>query len=216
MKYTGRVTLLLLSLTASIIEFSLGIDIEKSEIYFDLVAAALAWYVGGLYDQLKFLSFNDYLTKTYNRRYADQVIPKLLYKGKLNKRPITLFSVDINNFKSINDNYGHGTGDIALKKLSELLVNNIRKNDIVFRWGGDEFLIVTPNIGKEEAENLVHRINKAVENEMKQFNHTNLNLGISIGFAVFPEDGKTFDQLLTLADKKMYTIKGSNKYHKSL
>ncbi|OLS35401.1 GGDEF domain-containing protein [Bacillus sp. MRMR6] len=211
MKYTGRVTLLLLSLTASIIEFLLGIDIERFEVYFDISAAALAWYVGGLYDKLKFLSFKDYLTKINNRRYADQVIPKLLYKGKLIKKPITLFSLDMNNFKSINDNYGHGTGDNAIKKISELLVNNIRKNDLVFRWGGDEFLIVTPNIGKEGAENLVHRINHAVDNEMKKFNNANINLGISIGFAVFPEDGKTFDQLLTIADKKMYKVKVSNK-----
>jgi diguanylate cyclase (GGDEF)-like protein len=210
MKYTGRVTLLFISLTASIIEFLLGIDIEKFELYFD-IAAALAWYVGGLYEELKFLSFKDYLTKTYNRRYGDQVIPKLLYKGKLKKQPITLFSLDMNNFKSINDNYGHGAGDLALKKLSKLLVNNIRKNDLVFRWGGDEFLIVTPNLGKEGAEYLVHRINKAVDNEVNKFNNANINLGISIGFAVFPGDGKTFDQLLSIADKKMYKVKFSNK-----
>lgn len=211
MKYTGRITLLSLSLCVSLFEFILGTDSSLTEAFIDIFYTGIAWYVGRLYDQLKFLSFNDYLTKVYNRRYGDAVIPKLLKKGKIKKEPVAILSLDVNNFKSLNDTYGHHAGDHMLKKLSKILLENVRKSDLVFRWGGDEFLIFAQNSNGNIAKNLVTRINDAVNKEVKKLNVKNLNLGISIGYAEFPKDGSEFDELLSIADKKMYKLKISTK-----
>lgn len=211
MKYTGRITLLLLSLSVSLIEFILGRDLDISEVFLDTIMAGLSWFIGGLYDKLIFVSYRDYLTKVYNRRYGGKVIPKLLEKAKLRKEPLTIFSLDIDNFKSLNDNYGHEAGDRALEKLSDLLVKLTRKSDLVVRWGGDEFLFVTPNLDKESVTKLIEHINNAAQLELSEFNNDNMQLGISIGFATFPEDGHELDKLVSISDKKMYKVKASSK-----
>lgn len=211
MKYTGRISLVALSLSVSLVEFVLGRDTNVSEFYFDFTFAVIAWYVGGLYDKSIFLSFNDSLTKVYNRRYADKVIPKLIRKAKIKQESVSVFSLDVNNFKSLNDTFGHQMGDRALKKLSHILLSNVRKEDMVFRWGGDEFLIVAPNTDKSFVNNLITQINHAVELEVKKFKNQDIKLGISIGYAEFPTDGQTFDEILSKADKKMYKVKITSK-----
>ena len=211
MKYTGRISLVVLSLSVSIIEIVLGRDVVVSEFFTDIIFAAIAWYVGGLYDKATFFAYNDSLTKVYNRRYADKVVPKLFHRAKTRQEPISVFSLDINNFKCLNDYYGHQVGDLALEKLSKLLLDNVRKKDIVFRWGGDEFLVIAPNTDIDIVNSFITRINNAVSFEVEKFNNKDIKLGISIGYAVFPQDGQTFDELLSKADKKMYKVKIASK-----
>ena len=211
MNYTGRITLFSMYLAVLLTELLLGKDFNWGDSIGDILFAILAWGVGSIIDRLRFLSFNDFLTQVHNRRYGDKIIPKLLNKAKLREETLTIFSIDVNNFKSLNDRYGHGIGDLALKKLSEILVNYTRRNDAIIRWGGDEFLIVSPNVNKEDALPIVERINKAVELEVSKIKDENIQLGISIGFSTFPYDGHTFDELLSCADKKMYSIKFQKK-----
>lgn len=211
MKRTGRITLLSLYLLVLIIEKLLGKDLSFGEIIGDIGYGVLAWYAGRVYDKLKFIAYNDYLTKVYNRRYGNEIIPKLIQKAKIKKESVAILCLDVNNFKSLNDNYGHQMGDLALQKLSEVLLENVRRNDLVIRWGGDEFLIIAMNADRDIAEKLIDRMNLAVEAEVKKFKDQEINLGISVGYAVFPEDGINFDELLSIADKKMYRVKISTK-----
>lgn len=166
---------------------------------------ALAWWFGKHYDIAKFLSENDALTGVYNRRYCDKAFNKLLHEAKLKSEKLGIFIIDIDNFKSINDTHGHSVGDLILKDISKLLMSNTRKNDCVFRWGGDEFLILTPNMDRDGAKKTIERINEAIEIEVQKT--MNVNFSISGGFAIYPEDAHTFDELLSIADKKMYQIK---------
>lgn len=212
MKYTGRITLLLISITASLSEHILGIESNSYEKLLDCLFAVIAWFVGGLYDKLTFLSNKDALTGNYNRRFIEKVIPRLLYKTKLKKEKLTVFIIDANNFKTLNDTYGHRTGDLVLKSLSSILMSNTRKKDMVARWGGDEFLIITLDTDKDSAQRLVERLNDAIIREAGWAESTyKISLSVSIGFATFPEDASTFDELLSIADKNMYKIKYQNK-----
>lgn len=171
------------------------------------VLLALAWWFGKQYDKEKFLSEKDALTGVYNRRYCDKTIHKLLHEAKLKSEQLGIFIIDIDNFKGINDTYGHCVGDLVLKDISKLLMSITRKSDTVFRWGGDEFLLLTPNMDRDGAKKTIERINKSINVGVQKA--TNVNFSISAGFAIYPEDGHTFDELLSIADKKMYQIKKS-------
>lgn len=93
------------------------------------------------YDKAKYFSEKDTLTGVYNRRFVEAIFPKLLAQVERKNEQLSLSIVDCNDFKPINDTYGHKIGDEVLITLSSLLAGEIRKSDIVARWGGDEFLI---------------------------------------------------------------------------
>jgi diguanylate cyclase (GGDEF)-like protein len=205
MKYTGRITLSLISLFASFFEFIIGVSPDTLEIFFNIVYTVIAWLVGGMYDKLKFLSENDFLTGAYNRRYVKKVASKLMTMAKLKKESIGFLMIDVNNFKLVNDTLGHRVGDKLLVELSRILKQNTRKSDLVARWGGDEFLILTPKIDRNELQRLVKRI--TLISKKNAIEYSELKLGVSIGYAIYPDDGLNFDDLVNLADKKMYNFK---------
>ena len=211
MKYTGRIFLLIVFLFASITDYVIGKDIEIIMLVIDFLIAIFAWIIGGFYDKYRFLSYHDYLTQVYNRRYGDKVLPKLLKRFGVNNAPVAVLNVDINNFKLLNDTYGHQVGDLALKKFANILIAKTSKKDIVIRWGGDEFLVVCPGLSNAAAQDLVKQINQKVDREVGQSYYDKLGIGLSIGIAIFPEDGQTLDELLNAADKKMYETKSFKK-----
>lgn len=211
MEYLGRIILLSLAIVLSLTYYLLDREFNAVRLFFDVIVAIVSWYLGYLFDRLRFLAFNDHLTKVYNRRYGDRHIPKLLQKAELKKENLVIFILDVNNFKGLNDTFGHQAGDIALKKLSSVLLKNIRKSDLVIRWGGDEFLIVVQNTDKCMVENLIDRVTTSFKTEMEGYNQNDIDLGISFGYAAFPNDSKNYRELLTIADKKMYKAKVSNR-----
>ena len=120
----------------------------------------------------------------------------------------TLLMVDIDNFKLLNDTFGHLQGDKVLKEVSKIIKRHIRKKDVLTRYGGDEFVIVLWEIKKEKARLLAERIRKAVKQEFKGFN---FNLTLSIGIASFPEDGRRVGTLLDRVDKALYRAKAKGR-----
>jgi diguanylate cyclase (GGDEF)-like protein len=210
MKYNGRITLLLLSLLTSCVFLVFGKSYNPYLLTFSVINAGIAWLFGGLYDRYKFLSFNDYLTKVYNRRYGYKVIPKLITFANLRNEPLAILNIDINNFKYLNDNYGHEYGDQVLQEFSTIVLHSIRKNDLLFRWGGDEFLVILQNADRQAADKLSKRLNETVNNELKQ-SMKEIDINLSIGYSVFPEDGQTFDKLVSIADNNMYEVKELSK-----
>lgn len=168
------------------------------------IMLAIAWWFGKQYDKAKFYSEKDNLTGIYNRRFVEAFFPKIKAMSERNSQNIAVFLIDINNFKAINDNFGHRSGDELLKVLSYQLEISVRNTDIVARWGGDEFIIISPNI--KESEN-VDEIIRRIHDNLKIISDTYLEVSVSIGSAIYPNEGSTLDDLLKISDKKMYNMK---------
>ncbi|MCR8630054.1 GGDEF domain-containing protein [Paenibacillus radicis (ex Xue et al. 2023)] len=215
MKYTGRVGLPILAF------FSWMFLIFYSQLFYGnldyiyilcaIVYIVFGWFLGKNYDIAKFYSEKDYLTQTYNRRYAFNALPKLLTKMNQRKKELSLFVVDVDKFKQINDTYGHDMGDTVLKNIAALLKSSTRKSDFVTRWGGDEFLIVAPYANKNDASIIINRIEKQLQEVSIQLS---LELSLSIGVSVYPDNAVEMEELISLADKNMYITK-SEKSHGS-
>ncbi|MFX3624850.1 MAG: GGDEF domain-containing protein [Ectobacillus sp.] len=164
----------------------------------------LAWWFGRQYDRAKFYAERDVLTGVYNRRFAYNFISKLKNKDK----PFTILILDVNNFKYINDTFGHYSGDRALWFLSQALKRCTDKKAVISRWGGDEFLLILLTDNCDQIEALISRIQSAIHEELENYPNYNLsNVGVSIGFALYPKEGITIDELICVADQRMYQIK---------
>ncbi|MCF6174378.1 MAG: PAS domain S-box protein [Victivallaceae bacterium] len=160
-----------------------------------------------LQKELKEQATLDPLTNVYNRRYFNRVIEQEISRSNRYGHQIGFMMIDIDNFKQINDTYGHETGDRILQKVADLLVEQVRDTDIVIRYGGDEFLIVLIQTETEtETEVIRERIQKAVEER----NIALLEVRISIGAVNWHlKDNISLEEALAEADRRMYKAKKS-------
>ncbi|MEW6738390.1 MAG: diguanylate cyclase [Nitrospirota bacterium] len=153
------------------------------------------------------LAETDPLTKIYNRLKFDNIFTSEIMKVQRYGTPLSLIMFDIDDFKQINDTYGHNVGDNVLIEITKIVSNNIRTTDIFARWGGEEFVILTPNTDMEHARELSERLRAAIEDSIfkKAFTVT-----CSFGVAEFREDDTT-DTLSKRADDALYEAKKSGK-----
>jgi len=155
-------------------------------------------------EKLKYLSFNDQLTGLYNRRYFENEMDRL---DKSRKLPISIVIADIDDLKFINDNYGHTIGDEYIKKAAEIIEDNLRKEDIAARIGGDEFAIILTDTSENTAAQITDRITKSTDNIII---HNGIELNISIGFSTKNYLENSLESVFTKADKNMYKMKNNN------
>ena len=128
------------------------------------------------------------------------------------KAEVTLMVLDLDDFKEINDTFGHHVGDLALREVASVLRTAIRPYDICVRYAGDEFIVVLSGCGREEAENKRAELQQAVDNmELEVRPDLRIPMMISAGAAVFPQDGETYETLLAKADGRMYRDKNQRK-----
>jgi diguanylate cyclase (GGDEF)-like protein len=187
--------------------FSLGMeDLHTLTLLGEYIAMALN--NAHLYRETRRLAIEDEMTGIYNYRYFREIMNQELKRRKETKDKLSLLMIDIDNFKKLNDTYGHIKGDEVLKKVSLIIKENARKNDIVTRYGGDEFVIILWNINKDDARVLGERIRKRVKKELKDFDFP---LTLSIGISTYPEDGKKIGILLDKVDKALYRAKSKGK-----
>jgi len=158
--------------------------------------------------ELEKLAFYDSLTKLYNRRYFDEIIPKLLKIAKRNHKIISIIMLDIDFFKKVNDNYGHLTGDKILQFLSSKLLSLTRESDIVIRFGGEEFIILLPNTEIAGAKKLAEKIRKEIENSV--VTTENIKFTISLGVTEIQMGEKT-NKFLKRVDDSLYEAKNSGR-----
>ncbi|PKG23874.1 sensor domain-containing protein [Niallia nealsonii] len=159
---------------------------------------------------IKKKAYLDELTNLPNRRFLHGELTKYIN----GKKKFALLFVDIDNFKIINDTYGHHNGDLALSAISKRLSTSVRKEDFVCRYGGDEFIILLRNIVElTQIKQLADRIISAFQ-EPFSIQSENFIVTASIGISIYPTHGYTVDALITNADKYMYEIKkqGKNDY----
>ncbi len=159
-------------------------------------------------ERLKDIALKDGLTGTLNRSYFEQLLNHEFNKAKQYKTKLSLIMLDIDNFKSINDRYGHLVGDESLKILGEVIRSNVRKDDMVGRYGGDEILIMLPGTGIDEAFNIAERIRLECQKSTVTTAQANISLSSSIGVVEFTAEDN-FGDLIEKADKAMYFSKKS-------
>lgn len=153
------------------------------------------------------LANEDQLTGLLNRYSLSQAFERLLSHARRNTTPITLFFIDLDKFKYVNDSYGHKTGDLLLKRVAEILESSIRREDLAARLGGDEFVLVFE--GQQsvyEIDELASKLAQKFDNPITIDGHR-LKVGVSIGIASYPRDGMDFDSLLRAADNALYKAK---------
>jgi diguanylate cyclase (GGDEF)-like protein len=120
------------------------------------------------------------------------------------RRPFALLLADIDRFKELNDRDGHLAGDAALSELGRVLPAELRRNDVPARVGGDEFAVLLPELGAEQARDMGSRLTRTVSERMQA---AGLSLSLSFGVAVFGTDGHTLDDLVRAADQALYAAK---------
>ena len=149
----------------------------------------------------------DSLTGLYNRRYLDETLEREVSRARREGIPLSLVMLDIDHFKRVNDTYGHQVGDQALKMLASILLANIRAEDVACRYGGEEFLILLPNMPLGAAIQRAEVWRSAVEELSVTMGDFNITFAITLGVAAYPEHGKTPDDLTRCADQALYRAK---------
>ncbi|WP_456049037.1 sensor domain-containing protein [Acetivibrio cellulolyticus] len=168
-------------------------------------------------EQIKYIAYHDSLTDLPNRYMLNDYLDKVISCGNpdnsTNTAVIGVMLVDLDRFKIINDSLGHSFGDIVLKEAAQRLKSCVGENDVVFRYGGDEFVIVLPDTDTRKCAETAKRITQLfgqpfIINDQKTFST------ISVGISLFPEDGSNAEMLIKNADVAMYVVKdiGRNNY----
>lgn len=157
---------------------------------------------------IKKLAYYDELTGVANRTLFYELAHRFMDNAKRNNSILGLMFIDVDDFKNINDTYGHEVGDKVLIQVADILKKATRKNDVVARHGGDEFLILLPFIQNSSnykiiATRIINTKNSIIDNEGNK-----INISLSMGISFYPTDGNDIDKLIAKADKAMYIAKG--------
>jgi diguanylate cyclase (GGDEF)-like protein/PAS domain S-box-containing protein len=163
--------------------------------------------IGRLQVALQELAVRDSLTGLYNRRYLDETLEREVSRARREGSPLSLVMLDIDYFKRVNDTYGHQVGDEALRMLAATLQGDIRTEDVACRYGGEEFLILLPNMPLDAAIQRAEAWRKAIESLSIALGNFQLTFTISLGVSAYPEHGKTPDDLTRCADQALYRAK---------
>ena len=186
---------------------------------FEVLASQLALQVKKirLYETVKENSIVDGLTKVFVRRHFFERFQEELNRAFRYQFPLSVLIVDVDHFKSYNDKFGHLVGDRTLREVAQIIRDNVRRVDVICRYGGEEFVVVAPEIKKLEALELAERIRSAVARKALRLYDEETQITVSIGLSSFPEDtvkekatGFSQDyvhELIQLADRALYQAK---------
>lgn len=157
--------------------------------------------------QLLQLSRHDGLTNLYNRRTFYEFMDSELSRAKRYSISLSVVMLDLDHFKEVNDTFGHLAGDFILRKVARVLKKNSRQNDIVTRYGGEEFIMLLPNTNYKQAEIVAERIRKEMETSTFLFDKDKINLTVSCGVVEFCEKDGDKDSFLNAVDEELYKSK---------
>jgi diguanylate cyclase (GGDEF)-like protein/PAS domain S-box-containing protein len=199
------------SVRASPIEIGNGSRIGAVEVFSDISALKRLERQAG---ELNDLACHDGLTGVANRRYIELKVQQAIEEIKQFKRDFGLVLIDVDQFKAVNDTYGHLTGDASLKAICKTLSHCIRPGDIVGRWGGDEILLVAKDVTAASLEHLAERCRRLIQETSVPIGTERLQMSASLGATLLREDD-TWDIAVNRADRLMYASKsaGRNRMH---
>ena len=173
--------------------------IKRDEKIVDIPESSLAAYI-------------DPFSGAYNRSFLMQFLPRRLKEAFENNYKLALFMIDLDNFKNVNDSYGHLAGDEVIKKISAVLGKSLRGNDLLIRYAGDEFVVVLLDIDLTTCYKVAERLlEKARSLQIPVREDLTLTQTISMGFALFPDDAKDLEELIGRADEALYLVKKRSK-----
>lgn len=165
------------------------------------------------HEKLREQTIRDPLTGLFNRRYLDESLERELSRAKRDNLPLALLMIDIDHFKQLNDTYGHQAGDEVIKCLGELIRKGARSADLPCRYGGEEFLLVLPNMSIETAAERAEHWRSAFAGEQIRFGKFVMSATLSVGVSAFPGHGATSSTLINAADRALYAAKKSGRNH---
>jgi diguanylate cyclase (GGDEF)-like protein len=172
-----------------------------------VLTSILFYLLLGKMVQINAMATFDPLTRLYNRNSLTNRLEDEMARVKRTKDTFAIIYLDVDNFKSMNDRFGHETGDRVLQKLSETLVENVRRNDAVGRWGGEEFLVCLPHTDHDEGMIVAEKLRRAVATEDFEIGE---RVTCSFGLTVY-EEGENIDTLVSRADEYLYHAKAEGK-----
>jgi diguanylate cyclase (GGDEF)-like protein len=213
-----------LSLTYAFITY-LNRQLQPADVYFlaTILPLIIAPIIGHFVFQILFsvhgqeikmreLASTDSLSGLLTRRAWFEFAENYLSIAQRKKQSFVILMLDLDNFKTINDTFGHTAGDEVLVSFSHTAENIARESDIISRFGGEEFAFLLPDTSTEQAYNLCERLQNEIRNTVVKFEANNITYTTSIGLASYTIDQSlTIDQLLTLADKALYKAKSQGK-----
>ena len=200
-----------------IADFSAGLSYSNPSIYLWNALLRLGFYcvVSGLGSTLKKtykinqeLVRTDYVTGAVSIRYFYDLAQIEMSRSQRYGRPFTFVYIDLDNFKEINDNLGHSTGDRVLRAVTDSIRQQVRPTDIFARLGGDEFALLMPEIGGDTAKTVIDRIHSSLVDEMLK---NGWMVTFSVGVVTYNEVPQTVDDMVKLADSVMYSVKTASK-----
>jgi diguanylate cyclase (GGDEF)-like protein len=180
---------------------------ESETLFMAAALATVAIETRRLYSDLVYRSEYDLLTHIHNRFSMESRLEKQIEAARQNAGIFGLVYIDLNDFKRINDVYGHHIGDLYLQEVAKRMKNQLRGDDMLARLGGDEFAVLLPNIRtRAEVEEVALRIERGLDGEFSAEGYT-VEGSASVGIALYPEDGTTVDSVFSAADAAMYVNK---------
>jgi diguanylate cyclase (GGDEF)-like protein len=180
--------------------------------------AAMAIHNATLHKRTKLLAITDSLTGLHNHRYFKQYFKMEMGRAKRYHKAFSLIMMDVDDFKSFNDSFGHATGDALLRNMGAIILQTVRGVDVAFRYGGEEFIVLLPETRLEKAILAAERLRASVEKGTQQALAGGATRGVtvSIGVASYPENADKMDELFNIVDSLLYQAKRSGKnkvYH---
>jgi diguanylate cyclase (GGDEF)-like protein/PAS domain S-box-containing protein len=163
--------------------------------------------IQALQNELREQAIRDPLTGVFNRRYLKETLDREIARVHRVSQPVGIMIMDIDNFKLINDTYGHRAGDLILQALGELLKNNIRLEDIACRYGGEEFVVVMPGASLQTANERAEIIRSRFEVLRVAYESWNIHATVSLGVAAYPLHGSNSEEVLIRADRALFRAK---------
>jgi diguanylate cyclase (GGDEF)-like protein len=183
---------------ASLVQVARAFDLRMRRLALDLVAEREA---------LQHLALHDPLTGLPNRVLVYDRITQAVLVAKRNQTEFAVLVVDLDGFKSVNDNFGHTAGDLVLQQISVRLVDAVRGSDTVGRWGGDEFVVVYAGVGDAAARTMAARLVAAIKAPL-DVEGQSVTVGATVGVSTYPGSGDDVHTLVDAADRDMYRVKG--------
>jgi len=190
--------------------------LSRSVLTFGMVLILLICLSGlALIDKLNSQTIRDGLTGLFNQVYIRHRLQEEYYRAKRYDHPLSLLIIDPDNFKSLKDRLGHAAGDHLLRYFGQLIRDTVRPSDIAARFGGEEFLIILPDTGKDDARTVAERLRQRISESPFRIDGTteDVRLTVSIGASAFasPDYGQAAEEMITLADLALYQAKKEGK-----
>lgn len=204
MGYKGRAILVFIAIINIIICCLIIDQLKVVHMVYLLGGLVIAWILGHRFDEVQYTSETDALTGVRNRWRAQKLFDRQRRRAERRSKILAAFIIDIDDFKGINDMHDHQTGDIVLKLITHLLIELFGSDDYIMRWGGDEFIVLHLFQNDVQLDAMYQTLHDEV---MLLADKVSFALSVSVGYSIYPRDGTEFEQLIDIADKKMYSNK---------